>query len=164
MRPEYQTAFAPLPGAPVPLPQYGLEVLNPYAYCGLAHFCRMIALAKMTAQPHKSELYHAGASERRRNSRFPVQERIQYKVLHSKATEHSGSGTTLNISSRGILFTTEQRLPAGRLVELSVNWPAKLGGSCPLKFVAVGRVIRAGDEMAAVRIQKYEFRTRSSAS
>ena len=73
----------------------------------------------------------------------------------------SGSGTTLNIGSGGILFTTEEKLPLGRMVELSVNWPARLDGTCPLQFVATGRVVRAEMTRAAVRIERYEFRTRS---
>jgi hypothetical protein len=43
-----------------------------------------------------------------------------------------------------------------------MNWPAMLGGTCPLKFVAVGRVVRSKPDTAAVRIEKYEFRTRAS--
>src|ERR1041385_4060903 len=81
--------------------------------------------------------------DRRGNSRFPLQQDLQYKVLHRAATKIVGSGKTLNIASGGILFTTQERLPLGRTVELSVNWPARLGGTCALKFVAVGRVVRA---------------------
>jgi hypothetical protein len=86
-------------------------------------------------------------------------------VLHTKKTvsvNGSGSGRTLDIGSRGILFTTEEKLPLGRMVELSVNWPARLGGTCPLKFVAVGRVVRAEPTRAAVRIERYEFKTRGA--
>jgi hypothetical protein len=68
---------------------------------------------------------------------------------------------TLNIGSGGILFTTVEKLPLGRTVELSVNWPAMLNGNCPLQFVATGRVIRSEDTRAAVRIDRYEFKTRS---
>ncbi len=102
--------------------------------------------------------------DRRGNSRFPVQERIRYRTVHSKALEHSGSGTTVNISSGGILFTTEQPLPMGRQVELSVNWPARLEGRCALNFVAVGRIVRSDKARAAVRIQRYEFKTRGPSS
>ncbi len=49
----------------------------------------------------------------------------------------------------------------GHTVELSVNWPARLDGTCPLKFVATGKVVRAEIGKAAVRIDKYEFRTRA---
>jgi hypothetical protein len=64
------------------------------------------------------------------------------------------------MGSGGILFTTEDRLPVGRTVELSVNWPARLDGTCPLQFVATGRVVRSEDSRAAVRIDRYEFKTR----
>jgi hypothetical protein len=101
------------------------------------------------------------AHERRSTSRFPVQEDVRYRVVHSKSESFSGSGVTLNIGSGGVLFTTEDRLPVGRTVELSVNWPARLDGTCPLQFVAIGRVVRSEDGRAAVRIDRYEFKTRS---
>ena len=98
--------------------------------------------------------------DRRGTGRFPLHEDVRYKVVQSKAHNISGSGSTLNIGSGGILFTTEEKLPLGRMVELSVNWPARLDGTCPLQFVATGRVIRADANQAAVRIERYEFRTR----
>ena len=100
--------------------------------------------------------------ERRQTSRFPMREDVMYKVLHSKRGSISGSGTTLNISSEGILFTTKEMLPVGRMVELSVNWPARLDGTCALKFVASGRVVRSADDQAVVRIERYQFKTRGS--
>lgn len=103
-------------------------------------------------------------SDRRGTSRFPLQEEVQYKVLSRVPGKTTGAGKTLNIGSSGILFTTEERLPLGRTVEISVNWPARLGGTCPLKFVAVGRVVRADVDKAAVRIERYEFRTRGTAA
>src|SRR5215831_15412829 len=99
------------------------------------------------------------AHERRSTSRFPVQEDVRYRVVHSKSESFSGSGVTLNIGSGGVLFTTEDRLPVGRTVELSVNWPARLDGICPLQFVAIGRVVRSEPTCAAVRIERYEFKT-----
>src|SRR5215468_3025875 len=110
---------------------------------------------------HKSTEEFGGMSDRRGTSRFPLCEEVRYKLLHGKITT-SGAGKTLNIGSGGVLFTTEERLPMGRMVEISVNWPARLDGTCPLKFVAVGRIVRADDEYAALRIERYEFRTRGS--
>jgi hypothetical protein len=100
-------------------------------------------------------------AERRGTSRFPLHEEVRYKLVHGKVVT-TGVGKTLNIGSSGVLFTTQERLPIGRTVELSVNWPARLDGTCPLKFVATGRVVRSEDDRAAVRIERYEFRTRSS--
>ncbi len=98
--------------------------------------------------------------ERRGTSRFPVREEVRYKLVQGKVIT-AGCGSTVNFGSGGILFTTEHRLPVGRTIELAVNWPARLDGTCPLKFVATGRVIRSEDGQAAVRIDRYEFRTRS---
>ena len=108
---------------------------------------------------------HAGPSagsepDRRSNSRFPVREEVRYRVLNAKSLKLTGVGRTLDISSGGILFTTEDKLPIGKLVEVAVNWPVTLGGVCALRFVAVGRVVRAEHNKAAVRIDRYEFKTR----
>jgi hypothetical protein len=103
-----------------------------------------------------------GMSDRRGTSRFRVQEDVKYSVVLSKTAKASGIGKTLNFGSRGILFTTGEQLPVGRTVELSVNWPARLGGTCPLQFVATGRVVRSDGNCAAVRIVRYEFRTRGA--
>jgi len=100
--------------------------------------------------------------ERRQTSRYPVREDLTYKVLHSKYESISGAGATLNISSNGILFTTEEMLPVGRTVELSMNWPVRLDGTCALKFVAIGRVVRAEADQAVVRIERYQFKTRGA--
>jgi hypothetical protein len=100
--------------------------------------------------------------ERRGSSRYPLQEEVAYRMLHGRAAPVTGVGRTLNMGSGGILFTTEERLPAGRMVEISINWPARLNGTCPLKMVARGRVIRSDAAKAAVRIESYEFRTRGN--
>jgi hypothetical protein len=103
------------------------------------------------------------SAERRGTSRFPLREEVRYKLLHARGAQITGVGKTLNIGSGGILFTTEQQLPLGRMVELSVNWPARLDGVCLLKFVATGQVVRSELGQAAVRIERYEFRTRGAA-
>jgi hypothetical protein len=102
--------------------------------------------------------------DRRGTGRFPLREGVRYRLLHPKSNPVSGSGRTLNIGSGGILFTTDDLLPVGRSVELSVDWPAQLDGDCPLKFVAVGRVIRSEPKQAAVRIERYQFKTRGKAA
>src|ERR1035437_5885363 len=102
-----------------------------------------------------------GLPDRRGTSRFPVREDLRYRVVQSRTAEVSGVGSTLNIGSGGILFTTEDKLPLGLMVELAVNWPAMLDGVCPLQFVATGRVVRSEAQRAAVRIERYEFKTRN---
>ncbi len=101
-------------------------------------------------------------TERRLTSRFPLQQEVRYRLIQSRASARRGVGQTLDVSSGGILFTTSERLPTGRIVEVAMHWPAQLNGTCPLQFVARGRVIRSDGKTAAVRIQRYEFRTRAA--
>ena len=101
--------------------------------------------------------------ERRGTSRFPLREHLKYKFLRGNGVT-VGSGKTVNIGSRGVLFTAEHRLPVGRTVEIFINWPARLDGSCALNFVVNGIVVRSESDRAAVRIDRYEFRTRGSRS
>ena len=105
-----------------------------------------------------------GTLERRSSGRFPLQEELRYRVINSRVDKAYGVGRTLDMSSSGIFFSTQSRLQAGRTVEVSVNWPARLDGSCPLKLVATGRVVRSEALRAAVKIERYEFRTRRSES
>jgi hypothetical protein len=102
--------------------------------------------------------------DRRRNTRFPLREEVKYRVRHSKTLVTSGTGKTLNIGSGGILFSSDQKLALGKTLEISVNWPARLDGTCPLQFVATGKVIRSDHGKTAVRIERYEFKTRGSGS
>jgi hypothetical protein len=99
--------------------------------------------------------------ERRATSRFPFREDVTYKYRHGKLIS-AGSGKCLNIGSGGVLFTITGSVPVGRIIELSVNWPALLDGACPLKFIATGPIVRVEDHQAAMRIDRYEFRTRAT--
>ena len=121
-------------------------------------------IERMNNSTDSTSAHVGGSPERRGTNRFPVREEVRYRVVQPRAAKVSGCGTTLNIGSGGILFTTEDKLPLGRTVELSVNWPARLDGTCPLQFVATGRVVRSEVQRAAVRIERYEFKTRSLSS
>lgn len=99
--------------------------------------------------------------DRRASDRFPIERELRYKLLGRRVTGDvdEGVGTTINISSNGVLFTTDQALVPGRKIELSISWPAQLDNKCQLKLVARGRVMRMEEGRAAVEIQQYEFRT-----
>jgi len=82
-------------------------------------------------------------------------------VLNKRSEEETGDGRTINISSAGVLFTSQHVLLPGRRLELSISWPAQLNNKCALKLVARGRVVRFEQGRAAIEIQQYEFRTLS---
>ena len=88
---------------------------------------------------------------------MPIERAVRYRMLGGKRT--TGSGRTLNMSSSGILFTTESGLAAGQRVELSVSWPARLNDIVPLHLVTVGRLVRVEAQQAAVAIERWEFKT-----
>jgi len=99
--------------------------------------------------------------DRRAADRFPIEREVRYKVL-SKKSDDQGLGRTINISSTGVLFTTDRLLIPGRRVEVSISWPAQLNNTCSLKLVARGRIVRSEQGRAAIEIQQYEFRTLGS--
>lgn len=63
----------------------------------------------------------------------------------------------------GIRFRASACLPVGRLMEVSVNWPVALHGTCPLQFVAVGHVVRSSGTTVVLKIERYQFKTRGRA-
>jgi hypothetical protein len=104
------------------------------------------------------EILHLG--DRRSSIRMAIEREIHYKVLGRRKgiVKQAGSGRTVNISSGGMLFTTEATIAAGERVEVSVSWPAKLRGVTPLKLVALGHVVRRDEREAAIVIEKHEFK------
>jgi hypothetical protein len=99
-------------------------------------------------------------ADRRTNARFPCRLAVSYQALEHPFFSGVATSETLNISSKGLLFATEEALQPGQLLQVSVDWPARLENQVPLKLVAEGRIVRNLNGLAAMRIDKYEFRTR----
>ena len=98
--------------------------------------------------------------ERRSSERFGIERAVTYRVSGRDGGGRSGTGTTVNISSNGVLFKPDQPLALGTAVELAISWPAQLNGQCALKLVARGRATRiTKNGEVAIEIQQYEFRT-----
>jgi len=120
---------------------------------------------RMENNPGSSQPAEPGAwgkvVERRGATRFPIDQPVRYKVISRNLAE-TGHGKTLNISSSGVLFTTEHCLAPGERIELAVAWPARLDHKHALKLVACGRVVRVSDGAAAMVIDRHEFRTQGA--
>jgi|ERR1017187_8142916 hypothetical protein len=101
--------------------------------------------------------------EKRKSGRFPVHQDLQYRTIDHPGGMSTGGGSTLDMSGSGIRFSVQERIPLGRFLEVSLNWPVRLGETCPLKVFLVGRVVRCEADWAALSILRYEFRTRGSA-
>ena len=107
---------------------------------------------------------NGGGPDRRTNARFPCRLAVSYQALEHPFLSGKATSETLNISSKGLLFTTDEPLQPGQLLQVSVDWPARLENQVPLKLVAEGRIVRNLNGQAAMRIDKYEFRTRRAKS
>jgi len=103
-------------------------------------------------------------SDRRSKRRYPIHLEVQYKLLRHRRVERLGLGRTLNISSGGVLFEADGLLPTSGPIELALNWPFLLHGSCNLKLVMRGRIVRANDKAIAIKAEFHEFRTTGARS
>jgi hypothetical protein len=111
------------------------------------------ALATAVASPAEKR------SDRRSKRRYPIALEVQYKLIKHRRVERLGAGRTLNISSGGVLFEADGLLPTSGPIELALNWPFLLHGSCGLKLVIRGRIVRTDDKAIAIRAEFHEFRT-----
>jgi hypothetical protein len=103
----------------------------------------------------------ADRGDQRLRGRYPIALDVQYKLLNGDHVYRVGCGKTLNISSGGVLFETDQQLPSSGVVELAIKWPFVLREVCSLKLVMRGRIVRndASAKATAVRAEHHEFRT-----
>src|SRR5258708_4120257 len=116
----------------------------------------------VTVMPHQHQRREY-PDERRSCDRFPIERDVRYKIFGThKNVIQIGLGKSLNMSSSGVLFTTESILREGQRVELAVSWPMLLNDVLPLKLVASGRLVRSQGTHAAMSIDKYEFKTRGA--
>jgi hypothetical protein len=87
---------------------------------------------------------------------------VRYRTL-TNGPALVGIGRTLNVSSRGLLIASEQHFVYhGSRLRVSLEWPTLLHGTTPLQLIAVCRVIRCQPSVFAVRLERYQFRTRKA--
>jgi hypothetical protein len=104
------------------------------------------------------------SGDRRRSSRFALRLAVKYKQMEpAVALDGNCMGETVNISSSGLLFRASEAVDAGQFVKASIDWPARLNDNVRLTLVVEGPVVRKIGDHAAMRIEKYEFRTRGPA-
>jgi hypothetical protein len=99
------------------------------------------------------------SEDRRCKRRYPIELPVQYKIMKNYLVMGTGTGTSLDLSSGGVAFSTGTPLKVGSYLELSISWPVLLNQSCPLKLVASGRVVRSDHQRTAISLDRYEFRT-----
>jgi hypothetical protein len=97
--------------------------------------------------------------DRRANRRYPIALRLQYKLIAKGRVQRLGLGRTINISSHGVLFESDDAMPTSGQIEVVLNWPFSLQGVCALKLVMRGRILRTEERTVALETEFREFRT-----
>ena len=98
-------------------------------------------------------------SEHRQYPRYPIELAAEFTLPTSGETARRRVGTTLDISSGGLLLACNNNLLAGSEIEVSIQWPFLLDGVRPLKLLITGYIVRANPMVVAVKFRSYEFRT-----
>ena len=93
---------------------------------------------------------------------FRIELDVRYQYMKGSRVSLSGMGKTLEISGREVRFTTQHTLKQGEIVRLAVDWPVVLDNHCHLKLEIRGCVVRSEPGWAAIKIERYEFRTRAA--
>ena len=99
------------------------------------------------------------AGDRRADRRYDLKLELRWKLIRRQRLLDSGTGTSVDLSSGGILFDAGRPLPPGLNVELSISWPVLLHNTAPLQLIVSGRIMRASGTCAAVQMAQHEFRT-----
>lgn len=102
-------------------------------------------------------------AEERYHVRFPIVLDVEYRFTKNKV-ENRGRGRTLDISSGGLLFETDEALNEvefrrNESIKVTLHWPYMLDEKCALKLVVRGRFVRRQGNRIAVTIEQYKFRT-----
>src|SRR4051812_4237090 len=80
--------------------------------------------------------------DRRYDRRYGIALELKWKLVRRRKVLDTGTGSTLDLSSGGILFDAGRQLPVGLNVELSIAWPALLHNTAPMQLVVAGRIVR----------------------
>ncbi len=104
-----------------------------------------------------------GISDSRRGQRYPLRLAVKCRRIEPRFRfEGIIFGESLNISSKDLLFASTEAFLPGQFVEASIDWPILLDNRIRLTLVVEGEVVRTAADQAAMRIERYQFKTRGA--
>ena len=93
--------------------------------------------------------------EQRKNQRFDL--RMPFEVLVSRDKTRV-TGETRNVSSSGVLFTSQKQLPLGEPIEYLITFPKAPSSRAEVRLRCVGKVVREEPDTGyAASLERYEF-------
>ena len=115
------------------------------------------AIASIAGQYTQPDAGAPPRKERRIGVRVPLACATRYET-GSRAHKKTGTGSTIDLSSSGILFTTQSLLRRSTRVALHITWPVRMDHDVPLELFAEGKVVRTAQSRAAVQYDQIAFR------
>jgi len=95
--------------------------------------------------------------DRRSDRRYSIALTLEWKLFNRKRLKDAGAGTTVDLSSGGILFESDHRPAAPGFIELAITWPAGPNNVPPMQLMVIGRVVRLSGTRVAIRIKQHGF-------
>lgn len=98
-------------------------------------------------------------TDQRSRPRYELDLELKFSYRLGKRT-YLGSGRARNFSDNVICFESDQELPGTVDLELEIAWPYSLQGLFPLDMIIRGGLLRKQQNVVALQMDSYEFRTR----
>lgn len=94
-------------------------------------------------------------TEQRKNQRFEL--KLPFEIIRTGGNKKM-LGETRNVSSSGVLFTTEKGVEVGEPIEYFITLPKVTGSKTEVRLRCVGTVLREEPEAKfAATLERYEF-------
>jgi hypothetical protein len=104
---------------------------------------------------------HAIADANRRGSaRYSLALEVRYATSGGDVPAKIGTGISIDLSSSGLSLITDMSLLIGQGLTAYIDWPVLLNDDVKLQLVITGIVVRTNGTKVAIKILRYDFRTR----
>ena len=91
-----------------------------------------------------------------RPTRFEIERPVAFRFTDARGCPRF-EGRTVNISSGGVLFKTQQMVGVGRRVEMMVRMAQPGESGLEVDLHLLGRVVRSGPGWAAIQVHKHQI-------
>jgi hypothetical protein len=113
----------------------------------------------MSSENRKQKPEDIISGDRRQDRRYGLHLDLKWKLIRRRRVLDNGTGSTIDLSSGGLLFDAGRHLPEGLNVEVAIAWPVLLHNIAPLHLIVTGKIVRSRGRHIAVRATQHEFRT-----
>ncbi|HBY62112.1 MAG TPA: hypothetical protein DEH78_20010 [Solibacterales bacterium] len=96
-------------------------------------------------------------NEQRKSRRYEL--KLPVELVKAGSRRVSGLGETQNVSSGGVLFTSEAPVEIGAPIEYFISLPSGMGRVGDVRLRCLGKVLRREEERStiAATLERYEF-------